>query len=216
MFDKLKPAFITFTGIDERTDLARVQALSDRYPVEWAVLFSAARQETDPRYPSLVVTEEFRLMPIRKAAHLCGDYAKAVVKCGKPNVFLTGFQRIQINTISPVPMAINDYASIWSAQGVMQVRGDDFPEIKKVQMLFDRSGGRGVVPGRWPRHPGGDRLVGYAGGIGPDNVLDVLAVINADGPYWIDMESGVRTDDWLDLDKCEAVLEAVYGKTVAK
>lgn len=94
----------------------------------------------------------------------------------------------------------------------MQVRGDEFPACNNcVQMLFDRSGGTGKVPDTWPRHPGGGVQVGYAGGINPDNVLDVIDAIGPDGPYWIDMESGVRTDDWFDLDKCEAVLQAVYG-----
>lgn len=27
------------------------------------------------------------------------------------------------------------------------------------------------------------------------------------GDFWIDMETGVRTDDWLDLDKVEKVLK---------
>ncbi|GAA4256618.1 hypothetical protein HLK65_28415 [Azospirillum formosense] len=39
---------------------------------------------------------------------------------------------------------------------------------------------------------------------------EVLTQIAATEPYWIDMESGVRTDDWLDLDKVEAVCRAVY------
>jgi phosphoribosylanthranilate isomerase len=52
--------------------------------------------------------------------------------------------------------------------------------------------------------------VGYAGGINPDNAAEVVSRIQADR-YWIDMETGVRTGDWLDLDKCEAVCRAVYG-----
>jgi hypothetical protein len=31
------------------------------------------------------------------------------------------------------------------------------------------------------------------------------------GRYWIDMESGVRTDDRFDIEKCRAVCEAVFG-----
>jgi hypothetical protein len=44
-------------------------------------------------------------------------------------------------------------------------------------------------------------------------VADILARIAApDGAlYWIDMESGVRTDGVFDLAKCEAVCRAVYG-----
>ena len=55
---------------------------------------------------------------------------------------------------------------------------------------------------------------GYAGGLNPDTIGDALAAIAArvpDGqPYWIDMESGVRTDDRFDLDKCERVLIQAY------
>ena len=40
------------------------------------------------------------------------------------------------------------------------------------------------------------------------------------GDFWIDMESGVRTDDWFDLDKvtkvletCELVIKDYYNTT---
>jgi hypothetical protein len=42
-------------------------------------------------------------------------------------------------------------------------------------------------------------------------VDEVLAAVASTGPYWIDMESGVRTDDRFDLGKCRAVCDAVYG-----
>ncbi|WP_269145406.1 hypothetical protein [Azospirillum brasilense] len=38
----------------------------------------------------------------------------------------------------------------------------------------------------------------------------VLRRIAATGPYRLDMESRVRFDDWLDLDKVEAVCRVVY------
>jgi len=57
-------------------------------------------------------------------------------------------------------------------------------------------------------YPG--RMVGYSGGIGPENVASVIERIAADGPYWIDMESKVRTDDWFDLSLCREVCEIVY------
>ncbi|MBR0879526.1 hypothetical protein [Bradyrhizobium liaoningense] len=62
------------------------------------------------------------------------------------------------------------------------------------------------------RDPGGDRLVGYAGGISPENIHGVMSVLEqTTGRYWIDMESGVRTDDRFDIEKCRAVCEAVFG-----
>ena len=48
-----------------------------------------------------------------------------------------------------------------------------------------------------------------AGGFNPENVADKLRYLLTNdevGDFWIDMESGVRTDDWFDLDKVRRVL----------
>jgi hypothetical protein len=69
-------------------------------------------------------------------------------------------------------------------------------------VLYDPSGGRGVETAEWPTLPTSSVYMGYAGGIGPDNVDSVLNVLLSDrsrGDFWIDMESRVRTDDRLDL-----------------
>jgi len=79
------------------------------------------------------------------------------------------------------------------------------------EYLYDLSGGTGQSPSSWPKHPGGKTCVGYAGGIGPDNVLDVIKELDCQGLYWLDMESKIRTDDILDLSKCRSVCEQVYG-----
>lgn len=203
------PEFITFTGVDERTDLARLQELSSRYPVEWAALFSVSRQGRDPRYPGPDFIGAFRALAVAKAAHLCGVYADMVVKGRGPRIGLNGFRRVQVNHSAPNADAIWRYAVNANLLAIMQTSSEDFPYTTGGTLcLFDRSGGTGARPNKWPENPGW--LVGYAGGIGPDNVLDTIAAINSSGPYWLDMESGVRTDDWLDLDKCEAVLRAVY------
>jgi len=55
-------------------------------------------------------------------------------------------------------------------------------------------------------------MCGYAGGIGPDNTATVAAAAVGSGPFWLDMESGVRDrDNRLDLGLCRRVCEAVYG-----
>ena len=47
------PEFVTFTGVDNRTDTNRLIALSHKYPIEWGILFSAANQGENNRYPDI-------------------------------------------------------------------------------------------------------------------------------------------------------------------
>jgi len=86
-------------------------------------------------------------------------------------------------------------------------------------VLFDVSAGRGIAPAAWPklgehgagwRYPGSPSI-GFAGGLSPATLVDVVGQIRAadegELPDWIDMESGVRTDDHFSRSKAEAVLE---------
>lgn len=90
-------------------------------------------------------------------------------------------------------------------------------------ILFDCSKGKGVRPSVWRGHLDSCcdyMFYGYAGGLAPD-VLEVeLPKISAaaqpvrDYPFWIDMETGIRTDNEFDLMKVERVLE-ISSKFVA-
>jgi hypothetical protein len=206
----MKPQFITFTGADDATSIESMAALSARYPIEWAILFSPSRQGKDPRYPGVAALGRLSASGLRLAAHLCGDYARDVVEGRDPEipVMLGSYARLQINHAAPNPEAIAAYSKRVGVPCIAQARGETFPDDTSISWLFDASGGRGIAPKAWPRHPG--RTVGYAGGIGPDNVASSLAAIAADGPYWIDMESGVRTGDLFNLDLVAAVCEEVY------
>ncbi|MCY1371480.1 hypothetical protein D9M69_586260 [compost metagenome] len=95
---------------------------------------------------------------------------------------------------------------------MLQCKGA-FPNEARLDWLFDTSFGTGASPMNWPSLPSEGPFCGYSGGINPGNVRDVLRSIDAKPGYlyWIDMESGVRTDGWLDLAKCEEVCRAVYG-----
>lgn len=213
---KRKPEFITFTGADDWTDVAGMEALSAVYPIEWGVLFSPSRQGKDPRYPGGEAQSRLLSTSLRLAAHICGDHARAAMDGRKLDipVDLGCFRRVQVNHAAPDPWAIERFRRGWGPRCIAQTRGDAFPADASLDWLHDASGGRGIRTTAWPEHPGDGRMVGYAGGISPDNVLDVLAEIAeiaADGPYWIDMESGVRTDDRFDLEKCRRVCELVYG-----
>lgn len=209
----IEPNYITFTGADDRTDPASMVDLAKDYPVEWGILFSGSRQGMEPRYPSLpdrlVLHRGYPLTAF--SAHLCGGHARNVMMGIPPMVpiSLSFFSRVQINHRNPVPERVAA-TSMLVGRGICQTRDPlQFPTDSSVDWLYDCSGGNGTLAEEWPVHPG--RLVGYAGGITPENVKDVLTAIGATGPYWIDMESGVRTDDWFDLAKCRKVCEAVYG-----
>jgi hypothetical protein len=207
------PSFVTFTGLDARAWLHRSKLLdiSMRYPVEWGVLFSPSRQGDDPRYPALDVVERFRSLGLRLAAHLRGDHARTIVAGGDPGVDLAGFERVQVNHGTPDPGAISLYARSKGVEAIAQSRDpESFPDDRRISWLYDASGGRGVAPDRWPSAPGDGALVGHAGGLAPETVADTIVSVASAGPYWIDMESRIRTDDRLDLAKVEAVLATVY------
>jgi hypothetical protein len=205
------PEFITFTGADDRTDVDGMRALSARYPIEWGVLFSPHRQGQDNRYPGGEAQSRLAWSGLRLAAHLCGSHARSIMAGEELHVpvDLGIFKRIQINHTEPSVSAINAFRAGWGPRCIVQTRGLTFPRNTSVDWLFDTSGGRGKEPEAIPPYPG--RLVGYAGGIGPDNVRSVIERIAATGPYWIDMESKVRSDDWFDLSLCEQVCRAVYS-----
>lgn len=207
------PDFITFTGADDRTCTNWMRNLASKYPIEWGVLFSPSRQGTDNRYPGGDKQSELAWSGLRLAAHLCGGHARYVMGDGDKTripVDLGYWKRVQVNHANPDASRIAKFCHGWGTKGIGQHRNGPFPADAGVEWLFDTSGGRGTAPAAWPAHPGIGR-VGYAGGINPANVLDVLRAINCNGPYWIDMETGVRTDDWFDLDKCEQVCRLVYG-----
>lgn len=239
----IKPKFITFTGIDERTDPEHVADLSLKYPVEWGILFSKSNQGRGGRYPSLDAISRFLervedIGGVKLSAHICGRYSNQIMlPRGTPDShlweltnliqYLAGrFERTQINVADGEtlvhqtdvrPDRARIFAEAISAPGgaIIQCRRD-FPNDPTVSWLYDRSGGRGESPTSWAANAHDSAaFVGYAGGIGPGNVLETLARIEqvhpAEKPFWIDMEGNIRTHDVLDLDKCEAILYSVYG-----
>ena len=82
-----------------------------------------------------------------------------------------------------------------------------------IHYLYDSSGGRGNDGLKiWNALEvyKSDRI-GYAGGITPDNVVSVLEEVCKSEKLanWIDLESGIRTDDKFDFDKAQLFLQNV-------
>lgn len=219
----IKPAFITFTGADQHTDIMGMLELSDQYPIEWGLLFSPDRQgkADQNRYPPLQFMRDVTSIDMNFAAHLCGDDARSVLNTGSSlhDGFLSvAFERAQINTAKVVdPAQIAVWAGTIDITPIVQSRDlATFPTNTLVQWLFDASGGRGITPKGWPA-PVAGRANGYAGGINPQNAGAVVQAIGVlpfskGATYWIDMETGVRDEkDRFCLKRCRAVCEAVYG-----
>lgn len=226
----LKPEFVTFTGLDENTEPAAILDLSRRYPVEWGILFSPSKAGVDPRYPSLRAARRFYANGLKLSAHLCGAYADALLSAQEfddtlADELFEGVERVQFNlggrvTPENVEPVAEQAARLAETLGldvapIIQWQHQAIPNSTRSFFLFDQSGGKGERPETWGKPQPDAIMVGYAGGITPSNVIAVISEINethpAGVPYWLDMETGVRSNGWLDVGKCEDVLRAVYG-----
>lgn len=219
---------ITFTGIDERTDIDRLREIQQAYPIaEFGVLTSYKWFENGNRYPSMWIKDKLKDNNLHLSLHLCGKAAHdaAIGRWYEINKLVHGslgmFNRVQLNISSrkdnPERVAHKMFPN---QELIIQQRNskeiDVFINTLKrygfldrygYSMLLDASGGRGIdTPIEILKT---NVKVGYAGGFNPDNVADKLDYLfeNVPGDFWIDMESGVRTDDWFDLDKVTRVLE---------
>ncbi|KAF1046360.1 MAG: hypothetical protein GAK35_01045 [Herbaspirillum frisingense] len=211
------PRFITFTGADDTTDIDAMCQLYRDYPIEWGLLFSPKRQGQG-RYPSLdFIKRLVEAHPMEYAAHLCGDYSRAVLAgqfIDHLDLINHNFARVQVNTTDPVadPYRVALYWNESLIEPILQCRGA-FPLGREVSWLFDASGGRGIEPSSWPAAPA-HQFVGFAGGLKPTNVGAAMKTLGAIAThFWIDMESGVRDEnDRFSVDLCRQVCEVVYGK----
>lgn len=207
------PSIITFTGLDDRTDLRAASELSKRYPIEWGILYSNTNR--DARFPSLqTIMESVVLNELHgiKSLHLCGSAAR---KFTNPDRFapqgieqyIRCFNRIQVNGCDKLPESKLD-ASLPGI--ILQRYVPHFDADIKEMQLFDMSGGTGKLPEHIPSIPPG-KFVGFAGGMGPDTVAYyVKRIPGTNERYWIDMETNVRSNGWFDLEKVRKVCEILY------
>lgn len=213
---------ITFTGIDARTDLQELQAIQQQYPIaEFGVLTSYHWYENGNRYLNPQFLCNLRGQRLNLALHVCGRAASDAAdgywnSIDKHLIYCLGlFKRVQLNIANraDIPYRLastpNNHTEVIIQQ--RDIHDIEFYERSKwmnTSILLDASGGQGInTPIEILKCDG---KIGYAGGINPDNVADKLTYLFEnvhDGVFWIDMESGVRTDDWFDLDKVRRVLE---------
>lgn len=229
----MKLTKVTITGIDERTDLERLQDLQKRFPfAEFGMLISGDWLLNGNRFPdpqilwnlANILCKPYAFLHL--SCHFCGTMATGIVKGDfsvmdnllPPSDLFRIFERCQLNVNADGMFGqlrrVKPFANLQEV--IVQMHSSElFREFCKgtlpdgVSYLLDTSGGRGIdTPIQVVDAPG--IHVGYAGGIGPDNVEEKLRTLleyPSDGRFWIDMETRVRDDDdWLDLDKVEQVL----------
>jgi len=214
---KQRPIFISFTGADSDLHLSAMQALSSVYPIEWGILLDES-QAGAALFPCESTLAKIKAAPgLRLAAHVCGEQASRIANAPKEaSVCLAGFQRLQVNHgfSGSDAVQVENSVRFGRSRGLrtMLQTVDEFPADDRLDWLYDVSFGTGKSPGRWPAIPPSPPLCGYSGGINPENVMDVLESIAAPegAQYWIDMESGIRTEGAFDISKCERICRAVY------
>lgn len=221
--------YCTLTGVDERTSFGWIAELSERYPfVEWGILLSLSPEDKDERYGPMSLIEGFARHAWPKgfnsALHICGRAVNSfVADADGVRGLASSFGRVQLNfNLGRAPFGVGDLDEAIRAFGsaVITQHNEANAEVTRSvtaenhQVLFDASGGRGLRAADWPQRLNG-KVYGYAGGFGPETAAGDLesAHLAANGrPYWIDMETRLRSDGYLSEEKCERVLEAVRVK----
>jgi len=222
---------VTITGADDSTDHAELLALSKEFPfVEWGILVSR-RHEGSFRFPGRPWIDRFSavasLGKLSVSTHMCGAWVRQMFTGELDWRDIPGCveisQRVQINThAEPHVSTVGLLKSLGDArdkQFIFQWDGVNnhltFAALAygyNVAALFDTSGGAGILPKEWPT-PAKEFPCGYAGGLGPLNVVEQVRAIKAvcSKPFWIDMERRVRSDDdsRLDMDAVRKVLKSV-------
>lgn len=219
-----KPSFVAFTGVDSADLIPGMQALARKYPIEWGVLVDDDKTD-DILFADPDVRVALLATPgLRYAAHVCGEQARLIANDPKSaSLDLSRFQRLQVNHSfsGSSQEQIENVVRFGRANTIraMLQTLTEFPQDTRLDWLYDTSFGTGKSPSSWPALPSKTGpLCGYSGGIRPENVAEILDAINAPvgAQYFIDMESGVRTDGQFDLAKCEAVCRAVFSRKTKK
>lgn len=220
---------ISLTGADDAVSIEELSLLAQQYArVEWALLY-VPYAEGQARNPTRSWREAFfkAELPGYSAVHLCGRQAFEELLAGELPEEILKANRLQLNinarkrdftddevlavidrALHLGPDVILQYHPTTAALVGYAVAHCPFHLRRRLHVLMDSSRGTGVVPESWGAPAAvAQAFCGYAGGLGPDNVATVAAQLTALAvPYWLDMESGIRTENQFDLAKVRAVL----------
>lgn len=217
---------VTITGADDKIFKKDLIGYQTEYPfVEWGILFSKNKESTQ-RYPSLQhITNEYD-SDLKLSAHFCGWYSKEVLENKNYKLIeklKNRFERVQLNynfknstnwDLNSLIDFLKDYNKIdvilqynKSNSLVLQnIMNDELPN--NLNFLYDSSGGRGTEISKIESPF--KNYTGYSGGLNVDNINNICQNISNDSNtdnVWIDLESGVRTNNDFDFNKLKTILE---------
>lgn len=221
----MKLRYCSLTGADDAVKIDDLSALAAEFPfVETAILLMPDKAG-QPRFPTYDWIRRFaaQYKGAHKAMHLCGEALLRFVEDDAEILdLMRGFSRSQLNLTfadagqKVAPQKLADQAAKYPQFEFIIQYGPQhkgflpyFEPVPNHALLFDDSAGRGVSPDHWPA-PVPGHFCGYAGGLKPENLehhIDLIDQAVGDDITWIDMETGIRTDDRYDLAKCRRVLE---------
>lgn len=227
---------VTVTGADNSIHPRELVKLFLEYPFfEAGVLVSKDNYGT-PRFPSIAWIDELcrSIVDHRQFAlsfHGCGRYVKDLVEGRTADLLVDLYpnldycQRIQLNTHNIKHGFHADFVKLIQLpimkgkEFIFQFDEANYRVVQDIaqyadancSILFDNSGGRGLLPDEWPEPIDGINC-GYAGGLSPENLREQIMRIEekaGETPIWIDMETHVRSenDKCFDLDKVRRCLD---------
>lgn len=211
---------VTLTGVDEKVPVADLMQLADPYPdCEFGVLVSRLGEQRSRRLKWLDRLAAQSDGALNLCLHLCysryqqDSWLNRTLAGDWQFVDLLGptwdlFQRVQLNLRHHVrrvdqPSFVEGLKSaLGDRQVILQLDRFDHPLASEclhagidTSVLYDLSGGRGVLPNKWPV-ASSSLDCGFAGGLTPSNLADQLPRIQAatgDGKgIWIDAQSPFR------------------------
>ena len=211
---------LTFTGVDDWTDLSELAACCRSTGIEYTVLAGTSTGR-HPRFPQVTRIRAFeaacRNAGIASAIHLCGRHARAANAGDHEELtdLCRGFGRIQVNSPSAGNYHRENLERLQKHLGVPVIvqHRQPFAESepfagRKLSYLLDQSGGRGVAGLKHWSRPWPGIACGYAGGLNADNIATAITHARSfNQNVWLDMETGIRTQDRFDLQKVERIAE---------
>lgn len=207
--------------------------------VEWAILYFPEKEGTPRNPSASWREDFLAIGLPYSAAHLCGTQVfRDLLRPETAQtriVDLARYHRIQVNinarrqdftdeqvlevyrTLHEAGLKLILQYHAASEQVIERFLSElDEEGLRRVGILFDASKGTGQRPLFWPAPHRFNLSCGYAGGLGPDiletelpKIKTAIAQVERDVPFWVDMESGLRTNNTFDLEKVDMVLSTI-------